>query len=1709
MADERKRILIRQRGSIKHKLTCFTKYVSDHEKAILNEKSVLNLQERIIRAEQFFIEYSECQSEIDALTHDDDIEQEYQTREEFENELYNALASAKHIVSEFQRPKVNFEADSESHQGSDRNANDHSGSLSGVKFPVINLPTFSGQIDQWLEFRDTFESLVHLNNAIADILKYHYLRASLTGGASQVIRSIDLSADNYSIAWQSLCERYNNNRLLKDIHTKALFSLHPIQTENSTKLRELLDYISKHLRSLHQLGEPVEHWDTLINFLVISKLDKTSTREWEQLKTTKEVSTWEDLKTFLRGRADMLEAIESKGTDKGFHQKAPQNQSKSYKSFHTTNVKCPHCKGNHLIYSCDGFKKLSAQDRIDFAKNSKLCLNCLKVGHFEKNCKFGNCRICKNRHNTLLHKDLDESGPNVDVTTGTISMTTSLRDNQVILSTVLLDILDKNQVPKTFRALLDSGSQSSFITREAFETLGLNESKTDFVVQGINNCVSLIKGKCVVQIKSKFSDYRANLMCLIVPQITEYIPIIQINKHSLQIPPNVQLADPSFNKPNKIDILIGADLFWNILCNGQINLGCNKPLMKKTQFGWVVTGQIGSNSSRRTQCNVSTHIDLDEKISKFWELEEISNPKAKSKEENECELHFSRHTKRLSDGRFMVTIPLTQSPDVLGDSKQQAIKRFLSVERKLERNAELKIQYTKFMAEYIEMNHMTPIKEDEHDINSYFMPHHSVLKEDSLTTKLRVVFDASAPSTNGISLNQIQMVGPTIQNDLLSITLRFRAHIYVLSADIAKMYRQVLVVEDQRPLQRIVWRSSVSDSLQVFNLNTVTYGQASSAFLAIRCLFQLAEECESTHPCISSIIRQDFYVDDLLTGTNSKEDAIYIIKAITNILRSGKFELRKWASNDPEILNSVSDSSLTNNVLDIGHNDNAKTLGLIWNPSTDKLMYKISKPLERGIVTKRIILSESAQVFDPLGLLQPCIIIAKIIIQELWLQKTSWDDPVPSSLLDRWLKLREELLILNDLQISRLAFSEAYRSAELHCFSDASEMAYGACAYIRTINDQNIISVRLLCAKAKVAPLKPQSLPRLELCGAIVACRLAKKIVTSLNVNFSHVTFWSDSTIVLGWIKTSPSLLKTFVRNRVGEAQDLPFNCEWRHVSSRNNPSDYLSRGLYPSQIVNNDLWFNGPSWLQGNRNSWPETAPNIKKLPDLKEIKSLSFLNVMDNDFIFERFSDLTKLKRVTAFILRFKTNCLKTKDTRVFGPLSQQEIQSAFLLLIRISQLSFFNKEYVCLQQNKPLNRKSKILSLSPIFDKTNSLIRVGGRLSNSNFNYDKKHPILLHPKHNITKLIFKSEHLRLQHAGAQLLLFTIKESLWPISGRNLAKQTVRNCVTCFKHNPKNIQIKMSDLPASRFVTHTPFYITGTDYGGPFLIKTHKGRNSKLTKCYICLFVCFATKAVHLELVSDLSTEGFILALRRFVSRRGRPTKIYSDNGNNYIGAKNELNELAKFLSINESKLTESISRENIEWSFIPPASPHFGGLWEAGIKSTKYHLKRVMGNASLTFEQFYTLLVQVEAILNSRPLYPLSSDPNDTHPLTPAHFLVGRPLTTVPDPDVTHLATNRLSLHQHIQQIQQHFWRRWSKEYISELQQRQRWHTSSNHLKKDALVLVKDDNLPPMKWRLGRIVKLHPGMDSMSRVATIRTSQGDIKRAYSKICPLPTSE
>ncbi|XP_066600580.1 uncharacterized protein [Prorops nasuta] len=850
--------------------------------------------------------------------------------------------------------------------------------------------------------------------------------------------------------------------------------------------------------------------------------------------------------------------------------------------------------------------------------------------------------------------------------------------------------------------------------------------------------------------------------------------------------------------------------------------------------------------------------ELKEQIEKFWLLEDTTAIQHKSSESliEECENHYIHNISRNDEGRYIVGLPFRISHRNFGNTHTMALRRFHGLQRKFNSDPSFKNEYEKVINDYLESGHVYLKTNKEED--GCYLPHHAVKKDTSETRKLRVVFDASAKGSRGISLNDSLMIGPTIQDTLFEHLVRFRTYKYVLIADIEKMYRQVLIHPKDRKYQQILWYNR--GEISTYQLNTVTFGISSAPFLAIRTLHQLANDEQRRFPLGSKILKKHLY----------------------------------WASNEPKALIDLHERVIDVDFL-VNPNSTFKTLGVSWNAQYDKIFYTFESNVTLERVTKRQIFSKITKIFDPLQLIGPIVFAAKVMMQS-------------------------QLPLINELKVNRrLMINEAVR-IELHGFCDASKLGYGACLYIRSCDGRNKTLVNLLCAKSRVAPMKEITIPRLELCGALTLTRLYREVQPMLDVQIDRIIFWSDSTIVLHWLKKPTQELKVFEANRVAEIQTLrDKNIEWRHVCTNQNPADAISRGQSPKEFIKNRMWFEGPDWLKNREESWPVTSitSNIE-LPGLRKPACL-VASANTND-IFLRFSSYSRLVRVIAYCMRILPTC-KNK-----GLLTIDEINAAERRIIRMIQADQFAEVIDRLTNSKGV-KGTKFLLLCPFINSGNILC-VGGRLRNADIPLSQKYSILLPTYHHVTDLIIRETHEKSYHAGIQSTLYTLRSRFWLFNGKNQVRKIIRHCIRCIRYKVTPVEYRMADLPKSRLANTFSSQHTGVDYFCPMFIKEKKFRNKGEIKTYGCVFICMTTKAVHIEIVTEMTTEAFLAALRRFISRRAIPTDMYSDNGTKFVGANRQLRDLYALIESNNFKETIydfSVSRK-IKWHFNPPLSPHF---------------------------------------------------------------------------------------------------------------------------------------------------------------------------------------
>lgn len=765
------------------------------------------------------------------------------------------------------------------------------------------------------------------------------------------------------------------------------------------------------------------------------------------------------------------------------------------------------------------------------------------------------------------------------------------------------------------------------------------------------------------------------------------------------------------------------------------------------------------------------------------------------------------------------------------------------------------------------------------------------------------------------------------------------------------MYRQIKINGNHRDYQRLLWRFSTEEPVLDYRVTTVIDGTASSTFLATRTLIQAGEDASQQYPEAAKVVKRDFYMDDVSSGSHSVESAMKLQLDLINLLSDKGFILRKWFSNSKVLMDSVPKENRHDpKVLFELINSSIKTLGIYWNQSTDWFEFKVAS-FEVKKLTKREVLSDIAKLFDPIGWLSPTTIMAKIFLQSLWtIKELDWDDKLPENKQIEWETYRSQLSSLQEIKIPRWLGTTEIVNIELHGFADASNLAYCGVVYSRTILSDNSIIIRIISGKTKVSPLKTISIPKLELCGCLLLSTLATKIKASFHLNSIDVHLYSDSTVALAWITSHPNHWNTFVANRVTDIQQITNVKSWHHVPTDQNPADCASRGVLPSDLKDHSLWWNGPSWLSKNENIWLNHKQQFET--DLERHKVIRTMHIKTQspdahmEKVLKKQSDLFKLQRITAMILRWLSRNRKFKENIP----NAYEHSKSLKALIKFTQKHSFGTEIEDCLSGDELHTKSKLMSLRPFVD-SEGILRVGGRLRKSNLSSRSKYPIILPKKHHLTKLIIEQAHKLTLHGGPSLMSSFLKD-YWIFGKTEQIKRVVKNCITCFPYNCKPQQQIMADLPRDRIIQHRSFLHSGVDYAGPIYTKNFVGRcRGKYTlmsrKSYIAIFVCFSTKAVHIELVSDQTAAAFIEAYKRFTARCGKISDLDSDCGSNFIGADRILKEEM------DPQVKNYLAQDGTNWHFNPPATPHFGGLWEASVKSVKYHLKRLCGDNLFTLK------------------------------------------------------------------------------------------------------------------------------------------------------------
>lgn len=1607
---------------------------------------------------------------------------------------------------------------------------------SHAKLEPLTVPDFSGKYTEWTSFKELFLAIIDRNTTLTDAHKYYYLMKHLKDEAKMVVENIPASANIYSVAWKILMDKYDDKMSIAMSHIRSFLSIQKMSEPSADAMRRTHVTMDSAVQALDALD--MKNRDIWLIYIALEKLDPESKTLWSR-RCYNKIPTWQEFVDFLNER---YKTMEMANPDKPSSSKRQEVKSKpksalsvttssdhEYSDNATPGNLCASCgKPNHRTVKCYKFRGLKDTQRLEIVQRAKLCVNCLDPGHPVESCKSSACKQCGEKHSTWLHLAFhpnaqipqtttvatvhpDPPSP-APVTTDaeqlfgsatrfTLKCTTTSSFPTVLLATAVICVRNDEGEQILCRAVLDSGSQANIITEKISQMLKLPRRKTTCTLEGVGGHEAPSKYQTSLSFGPRGFNRWTETDCIIQEKITGIQPSTKIPTDSLPIPPKLVMADPQWNKPQVIDMLIGGQHYWDLVMDQTIRLGPGLPILKRSVFGWLVVGEISSIPASTKVCNLTTLESIDLSLKRFWEIEDVTGPAKQRKEEDEeAEKFFSDTVTRDPDtGRFIVHLPFTDKVKELENNYSNAAKQLYFLQKTLQNTPGMSDKYQEVFDEYDQLHITETVPKEEQSKKAFYLPHHGVYKESSTTTKLRVVFNASSKGKSNVSLNDTLLTGPVVQPPLIEILWRFRQHRYALTGDITKMYLQFLVTPEHRDFHRFLWRNLHTGELEHRRFRTVVFGVACSPYLATRSLVQLAVEDGDKFPEAQRAVVSSFYVDDCLISAQTIKELQEVKDQLSNLLQCASLQLSKWTSNAPELCGNET-------IKDVGANQEAasepvKALGLYWDPTTDEFSFRVSCDID-GIPTKRQLLSIIARLFDPMGALGPIVVNAKCLMQTLWKLQCDWDAPLPESVVDEWLSFLESLRNIPKLRIPRYVseFSEVARW-EVHVFTDASKRAYGATVYIVTEDSSGNRYSCLLTAKSRVAPVKLATIPKLELNAAELGSRLVKSVRESLKC--TDYFCWTDATVVLCQIR-SPNNREAFVKNRLKIILEHTSAEKWHHVPTAQNPADLISRGTSAEFLSQSSLWWNGPNWLLDSPDKWPSQ----EIVPEQKSTLAVTIQWPTPREYLLNRSNSFSFIRRVMAWVKRFIT-IFKNKYGRpslhtqppFAGPLQAVEIKQAEVTLVKLEQLEFLAEDIKTLSGQTQKELSKPLRHLGTFLD-SDGLIRASGRLDNADLEEDVKKPVIF-PSGPLAKRLVYHIHHQLAHAGPTHMLAEIRKRYWPLFGRRVLQNTHKGCVLCSKRKPHPCQQQMGPLPSPRVNFTRPFESVGIDFAGPILIKANRLRRSPTIKTYVAVYVCLAVKALHLEIVSELSTEAFLASFRRFVARRGTPKIIYSDNGTNFVGA---ANVLGKFLSetANQTAIIDATSGDGITWQFMPPRSPHWGGLWEAAVKALKYHFTRVIGPTILTYEELATVVTQIEGVLNSRPLTAIPNTTPEPTILTPAHFLLTAPITGLPEWNMTEIP--HLNRWQVTQKIYQDLSARWKREYLVSLQRRTKWTKEITNIQPGDVVLLLNECTPGTSWPLAVVTQVHPGQDGKVRLITVRTMKGSYQRTVQNVARLP---
>ncbi|XP_053690825.1 uncharacterized protein LOC128739367 [Sabethes cyaneus] len=1600
-----------------------------------------------------------------------------------------------------------------------------------------DLPMFSGNPADWPIFISSFmnTTLACGYNCAENLAR---LQRCLKGPAYQSVESRLLLPDSVPQVIDTLRLLYGRPELLV---SALLDKVRSVPVPKAEKLETIIDF-GMAVRSLCDHLEAAGQQDHLSNptllMELVEKLPTHTKMQWADYLQQHPVVNLKTFGEFMLGVITAISRVTMYTAGSSGPQKQKQKGSVNTHINETEQMRdparenerwCACCKKmGHRVSECAAFRSYSVDNRWKFVQNNGLCRSCLNA-HGRRSCRNATqCVIegCKYRHHPLLHSNRSsrDSDP-VQDSSNAENHTHRQSDQSLLFRIIPVTICGPQATIETF-AFLDDGSSLSLVEHELVEQLGIDGWTKPLCLKWTGNVTRVESESKQVRItirgatsqkKFTLNDVRTVKELTLPEQCLRYDELANRFRHLKGLPiVGYERAVPR--------LLIGVNNL-SLTVPLQVKEGKkNEPVAVKTRLGWCVFGGSDRGTTHTLHyhaCECVSDQDLHSLVRDYFALDDVGarpSPQLESEEDKRARRIMEGTTVRVGD-KFETGLLWRYDHVEFPDSYSMAVKRFECLERRMVRDPELAANLRKQIAEYQVKGYAHRATESELSRGDpkrvWYLPLGAVMNPRK-PGKVRLIWDAAA-KVDGISLNSMLLKGPDQLTSLPAVLSRFRQYRVGVSADIKEMFHQISIREQDRHSQRFLWRNNPKETLETFLMDVVTFGSSSSPASAQFVKNKNAEEFATQFPRAVEAIVRNHYVDDFLDSFEDDKQAARVSNETRFIHHQGGFQLRNWLSNSADVLREMKeeDPQDSKSLCLKPTEGSDRVLGMLWLTVNDELQFamKMKDEIQQvidsaGRPTKRQLLKCLMGIFDPLGLLSVFLVHGKILLQDVWRAGLQWDEKVPDDIFDRWTRWTGLFPKVRDLRIPRCYFAGAnaqlYEFLELHVFVDASEVAFSAVAYFRVVKPSGEAECSLVAARTKVAPLKPLSIPRLELQAAVLGTRLMSSVLESHTVEVKQCVLWSDSATVLAWLRADHRQYKQYVACPIGELLSTTDVAQWRWVPSKLNPADAATKwGKCPCPAAA-DVWFTGPEYLSQPEEHWPKQRTSL--IPPEEELRSCYVVQehlIPDRVVEFNRFSKWRRLSRAVAYVHRFIDNIsrrLRGEQPEILH-LTQEELKKAKNSLMRMVQWEVYPEEMIALSTGRTeLAKSSSLFKKSPAVDEF-GVLRIDGRIGAApHTQFDTRYPVILPRKHLVTELIVDDYHRALRHANSETVVNEIRQHFHIPRLRTVVKQVATACRWCklIKATPK--VPRMAPLPPARLASFVrPFTYTGIDLFGPLVVKV--GRSA--AKRWICLFTCLTTRAVHVEVAYSLSTPSTVKCITRFVSRRGSPAEIYSDNGTNFVGAARLLRE--QVVAINH-ELAATFTNTDTKWIFIPPAAPHMGGAWERMVRSIKTAMETAYyNNSKLDDEGLATLVVAAEAIVNRRPLTYLPLDAAEKEALTPNHFLLGssngvlQPATAFTDP--------ALALKSSWYQIQHQldiFWKRWIREYLPMLTKRTKWFGEVKPLANGDLVLIVDDS-QRNGWLRGRILEAVAGKDGRIRQAIVQTTKGILRRPVSKLAVL----